>query len=239
MSNLLKIGGASMFGGAILMFGRMAPIFANLPEELESFPPVGSEQLVILARGVGPLWQLAHGLGALALIMLAFGFYAHWRTARDRNFGLVANIMIGAAAMGLGLFTIAMLIDGWGVTGAIAAWDAGIGSFVAIEQTHAQAVFLYPWGNFLIFIAVATLGSLIIHRAFHVRLWGLIGLALGVLADTGFLFGLMGDHWNDRLGMTVMLFGMVWMAVPGLMAVFSRKPRDENASRKPEVSPAT
>jgi hypothetical protein len=108
MSNLLKIGGASMFCGAILMFGRMAPIFANLPEELESFPPVGSEQLVILARGVGPLWQLAHGL-----------------------------------------FTIAMLIDGWGVTGAIAAWDAGIGSFVAIEQTHAQAVFLYTWGNSL------------------------------------------------------------------------------------------
>jgi hypothetical protein len=239
MFNLLKIGGASMFGGAVLMFGRMAPIFANLPEELESFPPVGPEQLVILARGVGPIWQLAHGLGALALIMLAFGFYAHWQTARDRNFGLVANIMIGAAATGLGLFSVAMVIDGWGVTGAIAAWDAGIGSLGAIEQTHAQAVFLYTWGNFLIFIGVATLGSLIIHRAFHVRLWGFIGLALGVLADTGYLFGLMGDHWNDRLGMMVMLFGMIWMAVTGLMAVFSRTTRKDGTSTQTEVSPAT
>ena len=239
MSNLLKFGGASMFGGAVLLFGRMMPIFANFPAELESFPPVRSEQLVVLARGVGPMWQLAHGLGAVALVMLAFGFFAHWRVARDRMFGLVANIMIAAAVTGLGLFFIAMLIDGWGVTDAIAAWDAGNARFEAIEQTHAQAVFLYTWGNFLIFVGIATLGSLIFHRAFHVRWWGLTGMALGILADTGFLFGMMGDHWNDQLGMLAMLLGMVWMAIIGLMALLSRKPRQEQVPRKREVSPAS
>ena len=56
MDKQIKWVGAALVAGGVLMFSRMAPIFAILPADM-AFPPETTQEMVRLAGIAGSRWQ--------------------------------------------------------------------------------------------------------------------------------------------------------------------------------------
>ena len=94
MEKQIKWAGVAMIVAALLMFTRMAPIFAVLPEDM-AFPPESTWEMVRLAAIAGSRWQLSHVMGLLAVILFAVAYALHVGAATDQL------IVTFAAAQGL------------------------------------------------------------------------------------------------------------------------------------------
>ena len=223
-----------MMLGGILMFIRMAPILAILPDNMP-FPPVTTMDLVRLVEITGGRWQLSHVMGLLAVSLFIIGYWGHALvlvTLNSRRVGIAAAVI---ATVAFALFAIALVIDGFGVPAVADAYVSDVaGTVVTLEDVrnaHSRALSFFTPGVFLMFIAMGLLSSRMLHRIIYYRWLGGLGQLIAVGAVTAYLFGVTGPHWNVmRIGGSAMMAGFIWHLLVGLSAIRNPAVRGKRAT---------
>lgn len=210
--------------GGLLMFTRIVPIFAILPENM-AFPPETTADLVRLVVVAGSRWQLSHVLGLVAVSLFTIGYWLHATVLAKLGTRRVGIAAAGTATIAFGLFAVALLLDGFHVSATAAAYASNTGgSMVTLEdvaKAHEQALLFFTPGVFLMFVAMGLLASRMLHRFIHSRWLGGLGQLVAIAAVTAFLFGVTGPNWNNmRIGGSAMMAGFVWHLLVGLSALF-------------------
>lgn len=221
MTSSLRVAGAGMAVGGILFFTRMAPIFAVIPEDME-FPPAGGEDLARLAEIAGTAWPLPHAMGLAGVFLFTLGYWAHATALAKAGHRIVGRAAAFIAALAFGLFSIALVTDGFVLFAAINQ-NAPLAQISAI---HANALLFFTPGVFLMFIAMGVLSSRMLHGFIHTRWLGAIGMAIAIAGPTAFLFGLTGPNWeNMQIGGSLMMLAFLWHLLVGVAALTSRGAR--------------
>ena len=214
-----------MIIGGVLTFGRMAPIFSILPDDM-AFPPTSTTDLVRLAALAGPRWQLAHALGYIPVVLFILGYWAHAGALAAAGHPLIGRVAAAIASLAFGLFGIALFLDGFvlpGVAQAFAAGGSAAPSLHDVQAAHDHALQFFTPAMFLMFIAMGVLSSRMLHGFIHYRWLGWFGMALAVAAPTAFLFGVTGPNWNNlQIGGSFLLLGYLWHLMIGVASLFGR-----------------
>ncbi|MDH5321337.1 MAG: hypothetical protein OEW81_02820 [Gammaproteobacteria bacterium] len=219
--------GVALVVGGLLMFTRMAPVLAVLPEDM-AFPPATTQDMVRLAVITGARWQLSHMMGLLAVLLfgIAYGWHvmllirAGWRSLGP---GLAVT-----ALLAFPLFGIALVIDGFAVPATIAdhlaAGGTGAATLEQVAATHRLALRFFAPGVFLMFVTMGILSAPMLHREIHARWLGVAGQLIAVLAVTAYLTGLTGPHWNElQVAGTLMLVAFAWHLIIGARALIVKR----------------
>jgi hypothetical protein len=224
MEKHIKWVGAALIAGGLLMFTRMAPIFAVLPEDM-AFPPASTEEMVRLAGIAGSRWKLSHIMGIAAVVLFAAVYAWHARYLVHAGWKKLGPILAVTAMLAFGLFSIALVIDGFFVPATIESYvTAGEGQAVTIEDVadaHKFALRFFTPGVFLMFVAVGLLSSPMLHRAVHSRWLGVFGQVIAISAVTAFLAGVTGPNWNNlQIAGTLMMAAFAWHLIVGVRALW-------------------
>lgn len=221
----LRFGGAAMALGGALFILRIGPVVASKPDDVP-FPPEASADLVRLAEAAGGAWPAAHVAGLVAAALMVFGYWMHagaLAEAGRRHVGRAAAVI---ASLAFGLFSIALVIDGFVAYGAIlesAAAPEDAQLLDAVGAAHARAVFVYTPAMFAMFVAIGVLASRLIHGQIHSRWLGWLGQAIAILAVIAYFTGLAGPHWdNMQIGGSLTMAAFIWQILVGLVALFGR-----------------
>lgn len=226
MDKRIKWAGAAMVIGGLLMFTRMAPIFAILPEGM-AFPPETTEDMVHLAGIAGSRWQWSHVMGLVAVVLFAVAY--GWQANVLLRLGW-KRIGLGAATVAtiaFGLFAIALVIDGFVVPTTIANYvSVNVGRSMSLEdvtEVHQLALRFFTPGIFLVFVAMGLLSSPMLHRAIHSRWLGVTGQIIAIVAVTAYLTGVAGPNWSNlQVAGTLMMMAFAWHLLAGSRALFAR-----------------
>jgi hypothetical protein len=226
MHTRIKWIGAALVAGGLLMFTRMAPIFAILPEDM-AFPPDSTEEMIRLAAIAGPRWQVSHIMGLVAVVLFAIVYAWYVGLLMRLGWKRLGPAMAVVAAAAFGLFGIALLIDGSAVPAAAQAYlSAAAASPMALEQvadTHGLALSFFAPGVFLMFVAMGLLSSPLLHRVTPARWLGVLGQVIAIAAVTAYVTGLAGPHWNNlQIAGTLMLAAFAWHFLLGTRSLFFR-----------------
>ena len=225
MGTQLRLAGAGMTIGGLLFFGRMAPIFSVLPEDMD-FPPTATEDLVRLAELAGSGWQLSHGMGLIAVMLFAVGYWAHAHALTAAGHTLIGKVAAATASLAFGLFAVALVTDGFVLFDAANEFIAGGPDAPMLETVaamHERALLFFTPAIFLMFIAMGILSSRMIHGFIHSRWLGFFGMALAITGPTAYLFGITGPNWDNlQIGGSLMMLGFIWHLIVGLAALFGR-----------------
>jgi len=221
----LKLAGLAFALGGVLFFGRMAPIFAVLPEDM-SFPPSTTEEMVRLAVISGGRWQFSHILGLIGAASFIAGYWGHARALSNPDRNLIGLTAASVATLGFGLFGVALVIDGFIVPAtALAYADGGAGapSLAAVDAAHAHALTYFTPGVFLIFPAVGLLASQLLFGRIHSRWLGFLGLVIAIAGPSAYFTGAAGENWSNlRIGGSLMMLAFLWHVLTGFAAMFGR-----------------
>lgn len=219
MDRRIKWAGAALVIGGLLMFTRMAPIFAILPEDM-AFPPESTEEMVRLAAIAGSRWQVSHIMGLLAVFLFAIAYISHFRLLLRLGWKRLGLAMAAIATAAFGLFGVALVIDGFAVPASaqsyLSAADKGSTTLQQVAETHGLALSFFVPGVFLMFVAMGLLSSPMLHRSIPSRWLGIIGQIIAIAAVTAYLTGLAGPHWNNlQVAGTLMMAAFAWHLLVG------------------------
>ena len=221
MVSPLRLAGAGMAVGGILFFTRMAPIFAAIPEDMD-FPPTGATDLARLAELAGPAWPISHAMGLVGVVLFTLGYWAHANALAKAGHRVIGRIAALIASLAFGLFSIALIIDGFVLTAAVSE-NAPLSTVAAV---HENALRFFTPGVFLMFIAIGVLSSRMLHGFIHARWLGAIGTIIAIAGPTAYLFGVAGPNWdNMQIGGSAMMLAFVWHLMVGVVALFSLNTR--------------
>ena len=151
MKLTLKLSGLALAIGGVLFFTRMAPIFAIIPDDM-AFPPETTADIVRLAELAGPRWQLSHFMGLIATSLFVMGYWGHAARLADAGHRLVGSAAAIVATLAFGLFSTALVIDGFFLPATALAYaqgGAGAPSLAEVEAAHARALTFFTPGVFL------------------------------------------------------------------------------------------
>ncbi len=225
MRTQLRWAGAGMAIAAILFFIRMAPVLAVLPEDM-SFPPGSTEDLVRLAEVAGARWPISHVMGLIGVALFIAGYWTHARALAVAGHRTVGYVALAVAALGFGLFSVALIIDGFLVPSAAMAHlagGAGAPALTEVQAVHDRALIFFTPGVFLMFVAMGVLSSRMLHGFIHSRWLGGLGMLIAITAVTAYFFGVTGPNWNNlRVGGSLMMIGFLWHLAIGVAALFGR-----------------
>ncbi len=224
MDKQIKWAGAALVAGGLLMFTRMAPILAVLPEDM-AFPPESTQEMIRLAEIAGSGWQWSHlmGLAAVLLFAIAYGWHAQVLIRLGwKRIGLATAV---AATAAFGLFAIALFLDGFIVPATIESYMSAAGDKPAtleqVADSHSFALRFFTPAVFLMFVAAGLLSSPMLHRVIHVRWLGIVGQAIAVIAVTAYLTGITGPDWNNmQIAGTLMMAVFSWHLLLGSRTLF-------------------
>jgi len=215
MDKHIKIVGAALVAGGLLMFIRMAPVIAIVPDDM-AFPPANTEELVRLAGLAGWRWQLSHSMALVAVcfFVTAYGWHVKYLLQQGRK--RIAFAVALAASLAFGLLSIALVIDGFVV-------PTTISNYVSLEDvagSHELALRFFTPAMFFLFVSIGVLSSPMLHRTFHARWLGVIGQIIAVVAVTAYLTGVAGPNWsNMQIGGSLMLAAFIWHILLGARAM--------------------
>lgn len=225
MSATLRWAGAGMALGGILIVGRMAPIFAIVPEDM-GFPPVAAEDFVRLVELAGARWQFSHGLGLVAVILFIAGYWAQAGALAQAGQRIIGRVAALIATIAFGSFAVALVTDGFLFPEAAMAYLQGGANAPSLDETsavHDQALSFFTPAMFLMFVAMAVLSSRLLHGFIHSRWLGAFGMLVGVAGPTAYLFGITGPNWsNIQISGSLMMLGFLWLFLIGLVSLFGR-----------------
>ena len=224
MDKQIKWAGAALVAGGLLMFARMAPILAVVPEDM-AFPPESTQEMVRLAEIAGSGWQLSHlmGLAAVLLFAIAYGWHAQVLIRLGwKRIGLATAV---TATTAFGLFATALFLDGFILPATIESYVSAAGGQPAtleqVADSHSFALRFFTPAVFLMFVAAGLLSSPMLHRVIHVRWLGVVGQAIAVIAVTAYLTGITGPDWNNmRIAGTLMMAAFAWHLLLGSRTLF-------------------
>ncbi len=224
MDRQIKWAGAALVAGGLLMFTRMAPIFAVLPDDM-AFPPETTEEMVRLAGIAGSRWQLSHVMGLAAVLLFAVAYGWHVKVLMLLGWRRIGIALAALATMAFGLFAVALVIDGFVVAATIdshvLANEGQSATLAQITESHQLALRFFTPGIFLLFVSMGLLSAPMLHRVFHTRWLGLTGQVIGVIAVTAYLTGITGPNWNVmQIAGTLMLAAFAWHLLVGSRALF-------------------
>lgn len=219
----MRMAGSFMVLAALLLITRLVPIFANLPEGFAGFPPATTEQLAMLAAHNTSGYHLSHLMALLAMPLLWIGFFAHYQRLVEK--GLVRRSIIGMTGitMGAGLFSIALLSDGFLLTFASLEFmspqmlDKNAAEML-VAFTHKMSMSFFTPAMISLFVGFGFFASPFAHGHMHNKWLGFIGIAL---ANTG-AFGLIlkgAEFSRMPLGGLVMMGTFFWVLAIGISAL--------------------
>jgi hypothetical protein len=225
MDKQLKWAGAALAAGGLLMFTRMIPVIAVMPDDM-AFPPAATEDLVRLATIAGSRWQISHLMGLAAVILFATAYALHTQLMLRLGRPRVGIAIAAAATLAYGLFALALVFDGFLLPVTIEAYVASASSQTTalqdVADSHSFALRFYTPGVFFMFVAMGLLSSPIIHRAFHTRWFGFVGQFIAITAVTAYFTGVTGSNWeNLQISGTLMLAAFAWHLVLGFRTLFA------------------
>lgn len=225
MRLMLRLAGAGLAAGAILFFGRMAPIFAILPADM-AFPPETTADLVKLAQIAGPRWPLSHALGLIAVALFAIGYWVHAFALAKAGHTLIGFVAASIASIAFSAFAVALTIDGFllpAAAAALAAGGANAPSLTDVEAVHHRALTFFTPAVFTMFIAIGVLSSRMLHGFIHSRWIGALGMTIAIAGPTAYLFGVTGPNWDHlKIGGSLMMLAFLWHFLVGAAALFGR-----------------
>lgn len=221
-----KWAGVILVVGGLMMFMRMGPIFAVLPEDM-AFPPESTEEMVRLAAIAGPRWQLSHvmGLVAVALFVIAYGW--HVRLLIRLGWKRVGPGLAVIATAAFGLVGIALCIDGFVVPETIQRYlSTTAGDPVTLRQVadaHGLALSFFTPGFFLLFVAIGLLSVAMLQRSIHSRWLGVAGQIIAILAVIAYVTGAAGPNWDNlQIAGTLMMAAFAWHILVGARALLGK-----------------
>ena len=225
MKLTLKLSGLALAIGGVLFFTRMAPIFAIIPDDM-AFPPETTADIVRLAELAGPRWQLSHFMGLIATSLFVMGYWGHAARLAAAGHRFVGSAAAIVATLAFGLFSTALVIDGFFLPATALAYAQGgasAPSLAEVEAAHARALTFFTPGVFLMFIAVGVLSSRLLHGFIHSRWLGALGMMIAIAGPTAFLFGVTGPNWDNlQIGGSLMMLAFLWHFLIGVVALFGR-----------------
>ena len=229
MNAQLRWAGAGMIIGGLVIFGRMAPIFSILPDDM-AFPPTTTPDLIRLAELAGARWQVAHALGYVTVALFTLGYWAHANALAAAGHPFIGRIAAIIASLAFGLFGIALYLDGFVLPNVAQAYSASgpaAPGLTHVQAAHDHALQFFTPAMFLMFIAMGVLSSRMLHGFIHYRWLGWFGMTLAVAAPTAFLFGVTGPNWNNlQIGGSLLMMGYFWHVIVGVASLLGRSVRD-------------
>lgn len=225
MTLVLKFSGAAMVAGALLFFGRMAPIFAILPDDM-AFPPETATDLVRLAQLAGPRWPISHAMGLAAVSLFIFGYWGHAQALARSGHRVVGAAAAVIATVAFSAFAAALVIDGFLLSEAAFEYARGgpdAPSLATVEAVHQRALVFFTPAVFLMFIAIGVLSSRMLHGFIHSRWLGGLGMMIAITGPTTYLFGVAGPNWDNlQIGGSLMMLAFLWHFLVGAAALFGK-----------------
>lgn len=215
--------------GGLLMIVRIMPVMAAKPADM-AFPPPNTTELVRLAEAAQGAWPFSHWLGFLAIGLLLSGY---WLRA-GCGLPIVQYLARGLASVGLGLFFVALIIDGF-LLYEFARWAGESGSDGAMEatrRTHEFATGFYGTGVFIFFTAMGTFAAPLTHRGGYQRLLGYLGMLIALAAVIAYWTGLAGPNWsNIKVGGMLMMAAFAWHMLVGVTGAGLRPAATDRPNR--------
>ncbi|MEM9616674.1 MAG: hypothetical protein AAF936_01840 [Pseudomonadota bacterium] len=224
MTLMLKFSGAVMAAGALLFFGRMAPIFAILPDDM-AFPPETATDVFRLAQLAGPRWPLSHAMGLVAVSLFTFGYWGHAQALARSGHRLVGTVAAVIATIAFSAFAAALVIDGFLLPEAAEYAHGGpdAPSLAKVEAVHQRALVFFTPAIFVMFIAIGVLSSRMLHGFIHSRWLGAFGMMIAIAGPTAYLFGVTGPNWDNlQIGGSLMMLAFLWHFLVGAAALFGK-----------------
>lgn len=218
--------GAALVIGGVLMFTRMAPILAVLPEDM-AFPPETTQEMLRLATVAGSCWQLSHLMGLAAVLLFGIAYGWHIKVLLQLGWRRVGYGLAGIATLAFGLFGIALLIDGFVVPATmenhLAATGVQQATLEQVAESHQLALRFFTPGILLLFTTMGLFSVPMLHRNIHSRWLGVTGQAIAVLAVTAYLTGITGPHWDEmQIAGTLMLAAFAWHLLVGIRLLVAK-----------------
>lgn len=219
----LRMAGSFMVLAGLLLITRLAPIFANLPEGLTDFPPANTGQLAMLAAHNTSGYHISHLMALLAMPLLWIGFLAHYQRLSEK--GLVRRSIIGMTgiSMGAGLFSIALLSDGFLMPFVSHEFmspqllDKNTAEML-VAITHKLSLSFFTPAMFSFYVGFGFFASPFAHGHMHNKWFGFAGIALANIGVFGFM--LKGENFNLMpLGGLVMMATFFWVLALGISAL--------------------
>ncbi len=222
----LKTSGYFMIMAGLLLLTRLIPIFANLPDGFTEFPPATPQDMAILAAHNPAGYQLSHFMALLALPLMWIGLFSHYQ--RYLKKGMVRRAIIGMVGLTVGmlLFSIALLIDGYMVP--LISTEYMMPSLLTkqtalflVTYSHQFALTFFNPSALFFAIGFGFMASPMAHGQIHNKWFGYVGMALASIVVSSHFFG-----WKLQgmpLGATVMMVFFLWIFLLGFSSLRADK----------------
>lgn len=222
----LKTSGYFMILAGLLLLTRLIPIFANLPEGFTTFPPATTEEMAILAAHNTYGYHWSHLMALFAMPLLWLGFFSHYQRFMTKGLCKRATTGIVGLSLGVLLFSIAVLVDGFlvPITAAEFVSPETISKETALyftQYSHALAMIFFSPAALFFAIGFGLLASPMAHGHIHNKWFGFIGMILSNIGIFGYFFG-----WTLKgmpLGATVMMAFFLWTFLLGFSSLGAHK----------------
>lgn len=194
MKNFSKIAGIGLILGAVLQITRMIPIaLSDGIIMLDNFPPHSLKNTLLAAQASG--WHFSHILIFLATPLLFTGFYSLYQLATKTEKSPIAIYALIGLAMGLILYSMGAVIDGFVLPEVSKQYTAAVGKTKEylgeiVFFTHHLAI---GFGGFAFCHLLLSTGLLgwSLQKVAGFKILSICGTAIGGVALLGYLMGIL------------------------------------------------
>jgi len=194
MKTNYKLAGIGLIVGAILQITRMIPIaMSDGIKMLENFPPHSLEETLFAAKLNG--WFISHIMVFIATPLLMIGFYGLYKLIKNQakfNVGVLGLFII---FLGLLLYTIGAVIDGFLLPELAHRFDAANGNEkeqlgVIINAMHHLAICFGGPSFTHLLLGTGFLG-IALKDIKGFKIYGILAMVIGAIAFLGYITGIL------------------------------------------------
>lgn len=221
MIKFKKLAGFAFITGAVLNVTRMIPVMVGRDNIPPQFPLNNAEDISFFVSGNYTGHFISHLMALAAFSLIILGLFYLYRLALKKSQELTPHVFITFGMFGFGLFTIAVIIDGfimpWTVENYLSS-PSEI-SAILVEFSHKSALRFYAPANLLIFICIGFVSLSLFKMEKFPRMWCFAGMLLCDLALIGYIFGWFGYEWEfiPWSGIIFLFAHLWWISLGALL----------------------
>jgi hypothetical protein len=241
MTKSQKLGGAALIDAILLTLTRNIPIVIGQPADSQELFPQSASGIAQLIDVNLSGWHASHIMALLSFPLFLWGFMTFYRLLVARNRRVIALPFIISMGLGLTLYTVAVVIDGFMTPVAAqnllsATGEAQETATFLVSYTHNFALSFFAPALFAIVAGIGILSVGLFSTQLYARWFRWAGLILSVIAIVGYISGIFGSHWdNFQVTGPVLMLVYVWFLILGIN-LMRRIPDNETQSLQPALS---
>ena len=193
MNDLHVKGGYALISGAALNIFRLVPIWVHEGISFDNFPPRTVDDSIFVSQLFG--WNVSHIMGLASVPLLLFGAFALFEELKQRQAasqGLAAMVIIQSSLV---LYLVGLIADGLALPKLVDHFQSQIATrneiaLLQIDSLHLMATSFGGFAAALMLVATLFVGAGV-ARGFQKRVFGSLGMGIGLVSLIGFLSGFL------------------------------------------------